>query len=174
MMIRLCRIALSLLAVPALGLSASKSPARTEVTGYVFARGAVLQPGQVDARKLTRINYAFADIKGGRMVVGTPADAQNLGYLNGLKSANPRLTVLVSVGGWLGSTNFSDVALTTESRRVFEESVMEFLTQYDLDGLDVDWEHPGLPGAGHPFRAEDKQNFTSLVKELRERFDGRA
>jgi chitinase len=57
---------------------------------------------------------------------------------------------------------------------VFEESVMEFLTQYDLDGLDIDWEYPGLPGAGNPFRAEDKQNFTLLAKELRERFDGRA
>jgi chitinase len=145
-----------------------------EVTGYVFTRGAVLTPGQVDARKLTRINYAFADIKGGRMVVSGPADAPNFAYLTGLKSANPALTVLVSVGGWLGSANFSDMALTADSRRVFEDSVIRFLTQYDLDGLDIDWEYPGLPGAGNPFRAKDKQNFTSLVKELRERFDAQA
>jgi chitinase len=174
MKISLPWIVLSFLAVPAPGFSAPKAPSKMEVTGYVFTRGAALQPGQVDARRLTRINYAFAGIKGGRMVVGGPADAQNFAYLVGLKSANPQLTVLVSVGGWLGSTNFSDMALTASSRRVFEESVMEFLTQYDLDGLDIDWEYPGLPGAGNPFRAEDKQNFTSLVKELRERFDGRA
>jgi chitinase len=82
--------------------------------------------------------------------------------------------VLVSVGGWLWSTNFSDMALTAESRRAFEESVMEFLAQYDLDGLDIDWEYPGLPGAGHPYRAEDKQNFTALLEELRARFDAEA
>ena len=174
MKISLRWIVLSFLVVPAPGFSAPKAPAKMEVTGYVFTRGAALQPGLVDARMLTRINYAFAGIKGGRMVVGGPADAQNFAYLIGLKSANPQLTVLVSVGGWLGSTNFSDMALTASSRRVFEESVMEFLAQYDLDGLDIDWEYPGLPGAGNPFRAEDKQNFTSLVKELRERFDDRA
>src|SRR3974390_1728645 len=99
MIIRLRWIGLSLLAVSTLAFSASTTPARTEVTGYVFTRGAALQPGQVDASKLTRINYAFAGIKGGRMVVGGSADAQNFAYLIGLKSENPQLTVLVSVGG---------------------------------------------------------------------------
>lgn len=156
-----------------LGFCAAKTPQHLEVTGYVFTRGAALTPGQVDAKYLTRINYAFANIQGGRMVLGAPTDAQNFAQLTALRNSNPRLTVLVSVGGWLWSTNFSDMALTAESRRVFEESVMVFLTQYDLDGLDIDWEYPGLPGAGHPFRTEDKENFTALVKELRERFDAK-
>ena len=94
--------------------------------------------------------------------------------IDGAAELNPRLTVLVSVGGWLWSTNFSDMVLTAASRRVFEDSAMEFLAQYDLDGLDIDWEYPGLPGAGHPFRAEDKQNFTALLAELRARFDAEA
>jgi chitinase len=41
---------------------------------------------------------------------------------------------------------------------------------YHLDGLDIDWEYPGMVGSGHPFRAEDKENFTLLLKELRARF----
>jgi chitinase len=151
--------------------AATRNPEKLEVTGYVFTRGTALTPGQVDARYLTRINYAFANIQGGRMVLGAPADAQNFAQLTALRQTNPRLTVLVSVGGWLWSTNFSDMALTVESRIAFEDSVMEFLAKYDLDGLDIDWEYPGLPGAGHPFRAEDKQNFTELLKELRARFD---
>src|SRR5246127_5238591 len=153
-------------AFPSLGLGASKNPEQLEVTGYVFTRGAALTPGQVDAKYLTRINYAFANIKDGRMVLGAPADVQNFAQLTALRNSNPRLTVLVSVGGWLWSTNFSDMVLTAASRRVFEDSVMEFLTQYDLDGLDIDWEYPGMPGAGHPFRPQDKQNFTSLLREL--------
>ncbi len=150
---------------------ASRTPEKLEVTGYVFARGNALTPGQVDAKFLTRINYAFANITDGRMVLGAPADAQNFAQLTALRKVNPRLTVLVSVGGWLWSTNFSDMVLTAESRRVFEDSAMEFLAQYDLDGLDIDWEYPGLPGAGHPYRAEDKQNFTALLAELRARFN---
>jgi len=144
------------------------------ITAYVFARGAALTPGQIDPSKLTRINYAFSNIEAGRMVPGSPADAQNFALLRSLRNTNPNLTILVSVGGWLWSTNFSDMALTRESRTVFEDSVMQFLTRHDLDGLDIDWEYPGLPGSGHPFRAEDKQNFTSLVRELRERFDASA
>ena len=166
-------IALSILLVPAVGYSASKRPANLQVTGYVFTRGTALAPGQVDASRLTRINYAFANIQGGRMVVGAPVDAQNYSLLTGLRRANPQLTVLVSVGGWLWSTNFSDMALTPESRAVFEGSVMQFLVRYDLDGLDIDWEYPGMPGAGHPFRPEDKQNFTALLKELRDLFDNK-
>ena len=159
------------LIAPAIGFSAPKTPARFEVTGYVFTRGSALTPGQIDPRKLTRINYAFANIKNGRMVPGETPDAQNFAMLTTMRKLHPRLTVLVSVGGWLWSTNFSDMARTAESRRVFEDSVMIFLRRYDLDGLDIDWEYPGLPGAGHPFRAEDKEDFTALTRELRGRFD---
>lgn len=158
-------------AFSSLGFGAARTPEKLEVTGYVFTRGAALTPGQIDAKYLTRINYAFANIQDGRMVLGAPTDAHNFAQLTALRNANPRLTVLISVGGWLWSTNFSDVALTADSRRTFEESVMEFLAQYDLDGLDIDWEYPGLTGAGHPFRTEDKQNFTALLSELRTRFD---
>lgn len=49
-------------------------------------------------------------------------------------------------------------------------SVVDFLGRYHLDGLDVDWEYPGVPGASHAFRSEDKQNFTLLLQELRARF----
>jgi chitinase len=172
-MIRFRCVALLLIASSSICLAASKTPQKLEVTGYVFTRGTALASGQVDPKKLTRINYAFANIQGGRMVLGAPADAQNFALLAAMRNTNPGLTVLVSVGGWLWSTNFSDMVLTAETRRVFEDSVMEFLTQYDLDGLDIDWEYPGMPGAGHPFRAEDKQNFTALTKELRARFDAK-
>jgi chitinase len=141
-----------------------------QIVAYVFARDTVLQPGQVDGRRLTRINYAFSNIENGRIVAGYAHDAENYAYLVGLKKENPSLTVLTSVGGWLWSTNFSDMVLTAQTRSVFCDSVMEFLKTYKLDGLDIDWEYPGLPGAGHPFRNEDKENFTLLLKELRARF----
>ncbi len=144
--------------------------ATRQIVAYVFPQNTVLQAGQIDAGRLTRINYAFANIVNGRMVTGFAHDEENLAYLESLKQQNPSLTVLVSVGGWLWSTNFSDVSLTPESRAVFIASVMEFRARYKVDGLDIDWEYPGMPGAGHPFRPEDKQNFTLLLKELRARF----
>jgi chitinase len=142
------------------------------VCAYVFPNGTVLTPGQLDARKLTRVNYAFANIAQGRMVEGSSIDAANFVALNALKKDNPRLSILVSVGGWLWSGGFSDMALTPASRATFIDSVEVFVTRYNLDGLDLDWEFPGEPGAGHAFRPEDKQNYTLLLKELRARFDG--
>jgi chitinase len=105
------------------------------------------------------------------MVTGYARDAENFATLTALRKQNPSLKILVSVGGWLWSNNFSDVAQTAASRQVFIASAMDFLNRYDLDGLDIDWEYPGMPGAGHPFRQEDKENFTALLKELRARFD---
>jgi len=142
-----------------------------QVIGYLFPRGQVIQPGQVAAQKLTRINYAFANIQDGRIVANNPIDAPNLAALVALRQQNPSLKVLVSAGGWTWSGNFSDMALTSQSRRVFIDSVVAFIRQYQLDGLDIDWEFPGQIGDGNRFRPEDKQNYTLLLKELRQRLN---
>lgn len=157
------------LALPVYGFAAP--PARAVVAGYVFPQSMTLQPGQVDADGMTRIYYAFANIRDGRMVEGFAQDAENIPQVTALRRENSRLKVMISVGGWLWSGGFSDVALTAKSRKVFIQSVVEFLDRYSLDGLDVDWEYPGMAGAGHAFRSEDKENFTQLLKELRKRFD---
>lgn len=141
------------------------------IVAYVFPQQAVLQPGDVAARKLTRINFAFANLQGGKIVTGTASDATNMAALIALKRENPSLTVLVSVGGWLWSGNFSDMALTSESRRIFIQSVIEFIERYQLDGLDIDWEYPGMAGATNHFRPEDKQNYTRILAELRKQFN---
>ena len=153
------------------GWKALCAEAKPVVAAYVFPEGGVLTVGQVDGNKLTRVNYAFANIDHGRIVEGTPSDAANFGVLQGLKQENPQLTILVSVGGWLWSGNFSDMALTRASRENFIDSVADFMTRYNLDGLDIDWEYPGLGGSTQNFRPEDKQNYTLLVKELRDRFN---
>jgi chitinase len=148
-----------------------RSPRLPQIIAYIFPRDRVLQPSDVDAPKLTRINYAFANIQDGRIVIGAPVDEANFATLVGLKQQNASLQVLISVGGWLWSGNFSDMALTAESRSRFIDSVADFIDRYKLDGLDIDWEYPGLTGAGNRFRPEDGRNYTLLLKELRVRFN---
>jgi chitinase len=162
---------LTFVALTCLVWSKHDAVAEPVVAAYVFPQARVLTPGEIDAKKLTRVNYAFANIAEGRIVEGAPTDAANLAALTALKKDNPHLTILVSVGGWLWSGGFSGVALTQASRAIFIDSVEAFVTRYNLDGLDVDWEYPGMSGAGHAFRPEDKQTYTLLLKELRGRFD---
>jgi chitinase len=154
----------------ATSLAASDAP-KPVIVAYVFPQNNPIHPGDIAAQKITRINYAFANIQNGRIVNGFANDDQNLATLVALKQQNPALTVLVSVGGWLWSGAFSDMALTKSSRDIFIASAADFVDHHQLDGLDIDWEYPGLPGSTTHFRAIDKQNYTLLLKELRSHFD---
>src|SRR5579884_3417545 len=40
------------------------------VVAYVFPQNHVIQPGEIAVQKLTRINYAFANIKDGKIIEG--------------------------------------------------------------------------------------------------------
>jgi chitinase len=142
-----------------------------EVIAYVFVNDRLIAPGEVSARKLTRVNYAFANIKDGVIVEGFSHDRENFQILNGLKAQNPDLKVMVSVGGWGWSGGFSDAVASAQSRKKFVDSAVQFVLDHNLDGLDIDWEYPGQPGAGNKFRPEDKQNYTLMLKELRTRFN---
>lgn len=158
-------------------LARAQATGHPEIIGYVFPNlpgDRALTAADVRADQLTRINYAFALIKDGRVVEGAPNDAANLGVLTGLRASHPGLKILISVGGWLGSGGFSDAALTPDSRKLFIDSALDFVKRYDLDGLDIDWEYPGLAGAGNHFRPEDGANFNRLLKDLRARFDAQA
>ena len=78
------------------------------------------------------------------------------------------------MGGYSWSGKFSDVALTELSRTIFADSCIDFIDHYGFDGIDLDWEYPvsgGLPG--NVRRAADKQNFTLLMKTLRERLNAK-
>lgn len=167
--LRLLVVAL-FLPLPTLALAAGTHPAEPIVGAYVFPHG-VLDPASIDAQRLTRIYYSFALIKDGVLVPTTPADLTNLPLVTGLRKQNPRLQVMLSVGGWAGGAGFSDAALTATNRTRFAQSAAEFIEKYDLDGLDIDWEYPGQAGAGNVYRAEDKRNFTLLLAELRRRFN---
>jgi chitinase len=151
--------------------AAPAKPEQPQVIAYVFPQETLLKPGDVDVEKLTRINYAFANIHDGKIVEGFPNDAANFATLNAMRKLNPSLKILVSVGGWLWSGGFSDAVLTEQSRKVFIDSAVVFIEKYDLDGLDIDWEYPAMQGATNHFRPEDTKNYTTVLRELRERFN---
>lgn len=123
------------------------------------------------ATQITHINYAFANIKDGRVIEGRDTDTETIKKLNALKQVNPHLKILISVGGWGWSGNFSDAVLTENSRQVFANSAIDFMLKHEIDGIDLDWEYPGLIGAGNVNRPEDKENFTAILKLLRKKLD---
>jgi len=150
----------------ALGALAAAHPALAGQRIVAYVTGWQTPP-DIPAQNLTHINYAFGKIDAtGRVVLPHPGVAEQLSYLRGLKSQNPRLKILLSVGGW-EAEGFSDAALSAASRETFARSVVALLREHSLDGVDLDWEYPGQSVAGIKSRPEDKQNFTALLRKLR-------
>jgi chitinase len=140
------------------------------IVGYVSRRTDI---ARIDPMKVTHLNYAFAKIQGNDLVAFEESNAaKNLTLLHDLQRINPKLKIILSIGGW-GAGWFSDAALTPVSRCRFATSAVMLMDQYNLDGIDVDWEYPGQKGGGAPngFRAEDKENFTKLLAEVRNELD---
>ncbi len=129
------------------------------------------KPEEIPVEKLTHIIYSFTHVIDGEMKFRNPEEAgPRLEALVRQKDRNPDLKVMIACGGW-GADGFSDMALTEESREKFISSAGEFIRTYSLDGMDMDWEYPGISGAGTMAREEDTQNFTALMKGLREMLD---
>lgn len=150
-----------------------QTPQKKVIIGYVPGFRGELDEQSFDATKLTHINYAFVDVRDSlAWLTNLETDSINFRKLNTLKKDNPDLKILISIGGWSWSNNFSDAVLTESSRKKFAESSVEIVNKYDLNGVDIDWEYPGLPGEeGNVFRVEDKQNFTLMFKAIREALD---
>lgn len=176
----------------------------------IYARNYQLSKVQSSgqASRLTHLNYAFGTVtadglcasadpwadwqtpftadlavNGVADVAGQPLSG-NLNQLAELKKKNPKLKVLISLGGWTGSAFFSDAALTDASRKKLVSSCLDMWIKGNLpgvapgaaagifDGVDLDWEWPGSDGnVGNVIRPEDKHNFTLLAAEFRKELD---
>ena len=143
------------------------------IIGYVGGFRGLINTNQIEAKKLTHINYAFVDIKNNRAWLHREAtDTINFRHLVQLKRQNPALKILISIGGWTWSGRFSDAVLTDTARQAFAASAVEIIRKYDMDGIDIDWEYPGRPGyQGNIYRPEDKRNYTLLFRDIRRQMD---
>ena len=161
-----CTLALAACATP----PATRDVADYRLVGYVAGDKPL---GHVSAEKLSALNYAFASIDAKGKVALKPEADSYLAQLRAIKSRNLQLRIVISVGGW-GADGFSDAALSDTSRAEFADSVADLLTRTQTDGIDLDWEYPGLPGPGIRYRSEDKSDFTLLLARLRGRLDALA
>lgn len=128
-------------------------------------------PSAIDPRTYTHLFYAFARISRGVMATPTSTEAADMRAFTALKSRNPLVKLLVSVGGWAfndpGPTQreFHNIALSSASRARFISSALRFMNQYGFDGIDIDWEYPVAEERGGA--PEDKNNYLLLVQEMR-------
>jgi len=129
---------------------------------------------QYDLNGVTQLIYSFLHLKGNKLAVDNKEDSLTVVHLSNLKSKYPKLKVLVALGGWGGCKTCSDVFSSDEGREEFAISTARILKDYNLDGIDLDWEYPVIPGVpGHKYQDEDKDNFTDLIVRLDNHLDSK-
>ncbi|OZJ01453.1 hypothetical protein BZG36_05663, partial [Bifiguratus adelaidae] len=132
--------------------------------------------------KLTHVNYAFVvfgedfqlqtlcgstfqnprNCTNGHKLL---ADLSKEGHKHGVK-------VKMSIGGWENSQFFSTAVGSPANRTRLTQSIIDWIHRFDLDGLDIDWEYPGLPGmACNIVSPKDSANLLIYLKELRSALD---
>ncbi|KAI8881284.1 glycoside hydrolase family 18 protein [Backusella circina FSU 941] len=78
--------------------------------------------------------------------------------------------VSLAVGGWTGSVFFSRILRTEDSRERFADKLVEMVDEYNLNGINLDWEYPNDPSGVtcNEKNPQDTENLLSFVKQLRE------
>ncbi|WP_298542084.1 glycosyl hydrolase family 18 protein [uncultured Aquimarina sp.] len=127
-----------------------------KVVGYMPSWQGTASAVQYD--KLTHINYSFLlpNSDGSLRPLDNVSKMQqlvSLGHTQGVK-------VLIAVGGWMDGNDspFTTLAANPTTRTTFINNLVNFVNQYDLDGVDMDWEYPR--------EGNEPQNFELLMQEL--------
>ncbi|CAI9151750.1 unnamed protein product [Rangifer tarandus platyrhynchus] len=106
--------------------------------------------------------YSFASISNNKVIIKDKNKAKLYQTINNFKTKNPKLKILLSIGGYLfGSKGFHPMVESSSSTLKFVNSVILFLRNHNFDGLDISWIYPNV---------KDNTHFTVLIHKLAEAF----
>lgn len=97
-----------------------------------------------------------------------------------MKKQYPNVNILMSVGGWGGSRGFYTMLDTDKGIETFANSCVDFIRQYNLNGIDIDFEYSSATGQSgnpadfdlaEPRRKTLNTRYNVMMKTLREKLD---
>ena len=148
--------------------SGNNKPSDKVVVAYVTSWSRVMP----DPQYMTHINYAFGHVT--KSFDGVRIDNEKrLRAITALKNQYPHLKVMLSVGGW-ASGNFSEMAADKKLRRSFAKDCRRVMQEFNLDGIDIDWEYPTSRAAGISASPDDTDNYTLMMRDLRRKLGRKA
>lgn len=168
--------------------SFAQSPCK-EIVGYYpnwqwYDRSQLVNPQTIDYSKYSILNYCFFAPQPDGSINSTDAWADEnllLGQFDWTNNVyfpntsivdlahNNNVQILPSIGGWTLSNNFPGIAADPIKRIAFANACVALISQYNFDGVDIDWEYPGYPP--HGGTAADYNNYTLFLQEVRTAID---
>ena len=130
------------------------------IVAYLMSGGAK----QPDLSLFSHINYAFVYVTDdGQMVVHNPEELSHLADLRDQSDCK----LLVSLQQ-RGRTAFCTRSKTAEGRARIGQQCKELVDTYRLDGIDVDWEYPGINLMTGEDNCETcREDFIALLSAIR-------
>ncbi|KAF1992251.1 glycoside hydrolase family 18 protein [Aulographum hederae CBS 113979] len=131
-----------------------------------------MAPEQIPAGALTHVNLAFQTMGSDYKITDVSGDI--VARVSRLKKLHPHLRVNVAIGGWdsydpSAANTFADMTHSIDNRQIFIQSVIVYLQKYGLDGVDIDWEYPGVVDRGGLLGDDD--TYVLLLSDMRDAFD---
>ncbi|KAL6301424.1 glycoside hydrolase [Sparassis latifolia] len=135
---------------------------------YTGWHSTYLSPQDVSWSKYSTVTYSFATTTPDVNTLALTSEDTTLlpeivqnAHANGVKA-------MLTVGGWSGSQYFSTAVATAANRTAFVGAVLGLVKQYNLDGIDFDWEYPGRLGVSCNMISDlDSANFLTFLQTLR-------
>lgn len=132
-----------------------------------------------DPSIVTHINYGFAEVyvtaDGVYNGFKLQGDEAMFRRVVALKEQNPAIRICLSFSHTVTNSDnrqgggFSAIAASADNRSRFAADCLAFVEKWGIDGIDLDWEFPGLSWSGSASNpAIDTPNYTLLLRRLRE------
>ncbi|WP_374684740.1 glycosyl hydrolase family 18 protein [Scandinavium hiltneri] len=122
-------------------------------------------PIKVNTSLISHLNYGFAVIKNGVVVMHDTEKAPELMKDLATRMAASGVKYMISIGGWDNSQEgvFEAATATAAGTERLAQSMVDYMLQWKFDGIDIDWEYPDTEA--------EKNQFTSLIQLLRSKLD---
>ena len=158
----ICLTAILLCCGNAFAAAQTVNPADRVALAYVTSWSSIIP----NPNYVTHINYAFGHVTDSFDGVRIDNE-ERLRTIVQLKEVSPRLKVMLSIGGW-GSGRFSEMAANEKTRASFVKDCKRVVEQFELDGIDLDWEYPTSSAGNISSSPMDTENFTLLCRMIRD------
>lgn len=130
------------------------------VVGYFPSYRNVADVPDVKFRMTNTVVYAFFGVNTSGTISAPSSPSTTITTLAAKARANNSKILLgINDGSGDGKTNFKNMAATPAGRNTFIKDVMSKVRQYNLDGVDMDWEFPSTSDG-------TDATFTLMMKEL--------
>ncbi|OJD33421.1 glycoside hydrolase family 18 protein [Diplodia corticola] len=165
----------------------SVASARSRVIGYYSAASSSRKcrpfpPRAIPVNGLTHVNFAFASVNHSSLEIsqpaaGTPDDPfLQVADIRSQQSEGSNLRVFAAIAGSIILDNgtigniFQLIAEDKKKSETFSHNLLKFLNQYGFDGVDLDWEYPGIPDPFTAWDSPDTEGFVNLLRIVHDTF----